>query len=279
MRICILGYDGLEHSLVEKLNLRNIMQKEHGKVIVPIVGGIDDPSTPIVWTSFITGETPEVHGVDMPEMWHNSMDGTRRWIRKYKLIYKIIKRLKFVKNVRSNLGVKAEFPNRSDIKCDTIFDKVPSNISIDVPVYNVNLRDIYPLGAVYKARQDPEYKKEYLADLRNIFQIKQEKLFSALEKDWSLLMIHFGITDLYGHVQWGSAEVNFLYREMDFLTKKVKKSLRKDDLLLIISDHGMSKLGHTKYGFYSLSIPLNLNNARIEDFAPILLKLLGLNDD
>jgi hypothetical protein len=278
MRICILGYDGLEYSLVEKLNLRNIMQKEFGKVIVPIEGGIDDPSTPIVWTSFITGETPEVHGVDMPEMWHNSLDGTRRWIRKYKLIYKIIKRLNLVKTIRSNLGVKAEFPNRSDIKCDTIFDKVSSSISIDVPVYDVNLRDLYPLGTVYKARQDPEYKKEYLAELRNTFQIKQEKLFSALEEDWNLLMIHFMITDLYAHVQWGSAEINVLYREMDFLTKKVKKSLRNDDLLLIISDHGMSKLGHTKYGFYSLNIPLNLNSPRIEDFAQIILTLLNDSD-
>lgn|GEM_PF-4730436 len=35
-RVVILGYDGLELTLVERLELRGLMQREYGKVRVPI---------------------------------------------------------------------------------------------------------------------------------------------------------------------------------------------------------------------------------------------------
>jgi len=274
MRVLILAYDGLDHDLVETLSLRNMLQREHGRVDVPIVGGIDDPSTPIVWTSFITGEPPEVHGVDMPQMWDNEFDGLRSFVRRHRGIHNILKRFKVGYRVREATGVKPRFPSRENIKVDTFFEVIKPSIALGVPVYNKNLEEIYPIGDVIRARQDPEYLPVFEERVRGIFDEEVKILFDALEGEWRLLMIHFHITDLFGHAFWGTEKLATLYEEMDLLTKRVKARLREDDLVLIISDHGMSKLGHTKKGFYSFNVKIGLVEPDIKDFFNIVTGLL-----
>jgi len=274
MRVLILAYDGLDHDLVEGLSLRNILQREHGRVEVPIVGGIDDPSTPIVWTSFITGEPPEVHGVDMPQMWDNRLDGIRSYVRRHRGIHGILRRFKVGYRVREAIDVKPSFPSRKDIKVGTLFEVVKPSVALGVPVYNKNLEEIYPIGDVLQARQDPDYLPVFEERVRRIFAEEVERLFDAIEGEWRLLMIHFHITDLFGHAFWGTEKLATLYEEMDLLTKKVKDRLEEDDLVLIISDHGMNRLGHTKKGFYSLNVRLGLEEPDIKDFYKIVTGLL-----
>lgn len=275
MRVLILAYDGLDHDLVETLSLRNILQREHGKVEVPIVGGIDDPSTPIVWTSFITGEPPEVHGVDMPQMWDNEFDGLRSFVRRHRGVHNILKRFKVGKKVREATGARSSFPSRKNIKVDTFFEVVKPSVALGVPVYNKNLEEIYPIGDVMRARQDPEYLPVFEERVRGIFDEEVKTLFDTLEGEWRLLMVHLHITDLFGHAFWGTEKVATLYEEMDLLTKRVKARLREDDLVLIISDHGMSKLGHTKKGFYSFNVKIGLVDPDIKDFFNIVTGLLA----
>jgi len=275
MRVLILAYDGLDHDLVETLSLRNILQREHGKVEVPIVGGIDDPSTPIVWTSFITGEPPEVNGVDMPQMWDNEFDGLRSFVRRHRGIHNILKRFKVGQKVREATGARSSFPSRKNIKVDTFFEVVKPSVALGVPVYNKNLEEIYPIGDVMRARQDPEYLPVFEERVRGIFDEEIEALFDAIDSEWRLLMVHLHITDLFGHAFWGTEKVATLYEEMDLLTKRVKARLREDDLVLIISDHGMSKLGHTKKGFYSFNVKIGLVDPDIKDFFNIVTGLLA----
>lgn len=273
MRVCILGYDGLEYNLVEQLGLRNITQSEYGRVKVPIAGGIDDPSTPIVWTSFITGQPPSVHGVDMAEFWDSSLDGFRSFLRRHRTLHNLAKKFKLGYRVRGNIGIEPKFPSRKNIKCDTLFDIIKPSMPLGIPVYNKDLHGTYPVGDVFKAIQDPNFRREYEARIREIFDREVEELFDAMEEEWKLLMIHLHITDLLGHIYWGTERLAILYEEMDLLTKSVKEKLQKDDLLLIISDHGMGRLGHSKYGFYSLNRRLGLNNPDIIDFFGIIKTL------
>jgi hypothetical protein len=274
VRVCILGYDGLEYDIVEKQNLTQIKQREYGKVKVPIVGGIDDPSTPIVWTSFITGQPPDVHGVDMPEVWDNAFDGFRSFIRKHKILHGISRRFKIGYKVRGAIGIEAKFPSRKNIKCPTLFDEIDQSIPLGIPVFNKNLSKVYPVGEVIRVRQNPSYSLNFEKKIRKLFTQEVEDLFEAIKKDWKLLMVHFHITDLFGHVFWGTEKLITLYEEMNNLTKRIKMELRKDDLVLIISDHGMSKLGHTKQGFYSFSQKLGLKDPDITDFFKILVNFL-----
>ena len=266
MRVCILGYDGLEYTLVEQLKLRNIMQSEYGRVRVPIAGGIDDPSTPIVWTSFITGQPPSVHGVDMAEFWDSSLDSFRSFLRRHRKLHNLARKFKLGYRVRRNMAIEPKFPSRKNIKCDTLFDIIKPSIPLGVPVYNKDLHGAYPVGEVFKAIQDLDFRRKYEAKIREIFHREVDGLFEALDEEWKLLMIHLHITDLLGHIYWGTERLAVLYEEMDMLTMAVKERLQRDDLLLIISDHGMGRLGHTKYGFYSLNRRLELNNPDITDF-------------
>jgi len=275
MRALILAYDGLDHDLVERLCLRNILQREHGRVEVPIVGGIDDPSTPIVWTSFITGEPPEVHGVDMPQMWDNRLDGLRSYVRRHRGIHGVLKRFRVGYRVREAMDVNPSFPSRKDIKVDTLFEVIKPSVALGVPVYNKNLEEMYPIGDVVRARQDPDYLPVFEERVRRIFAGEIGRLFDVIEGDWRLLMTHFHITDLFGHAFWGTEKLVILYEEMDLLTKRVKEMLVDDDLVLIISDHGMSRLGHTKKGFYSLNMRLGLEEPDIKDFFNIVTGLLA----
>ena len=274
-RVCILGFDGLEQTLVEELALRNLLQQEHGRIRVPIAGGIDDPSTPIVWTSFITGQSPSIHGVDVPYVWDSPFDKLRSLIRRYPTIYNIAKKLKLGYRIRETVGTELKFPSRENIRCETIFDVIQPSVAISVPVYNEDLWRNYPVGEVFKAIRDIEFRREYEKRVRTIFQGEVEELFSALGGEWKVLMIHIHITDLLGHIYWGTEKLALLYEEMDLLTNRVKLRLRPEDLILIISDHGMGRYGHTPYGFYSLNIELGLENPAITDFFRIIKAIVN----
>jgi len=56
-RVVILGLDGLEYNLVERFNLKTLMQLEYGETRLD---GFEEPlQTPILWRSFIMGALPE----------------------------------------------------------------------------------------------------------------------------------------------------------------------------------------------------------------------------
>lgn len=275
MRVLILAYDGLDPSLVRELNLRNILQRESGEVSVPIVGGIDDPSTPVVWTSFITGADPSVHGVDMPEVWNSPLDGLRSTLRKHRALHGLLRKLRIGYGVRRAIGARPAFPSRRNIRVDTLFEVVKPSVALGVPVYNKDLHEVYPVGEVIRARQDPEAREAFERRVRGRFGEEVEALLGALDDDWRLLMVHFHITDLFGHAFWGTEKLATLYREMDLLTRRVKERLRGDDVVLIVSDHGMDRTGHAKKGFYSLNVSVGLRNPDIKDFFGVVVGLLG----
>lgn len=269
-RVCVLGLDGLEETLVKELALRNLLQQEHGRVRVPIVGGIDDPSTPIVWTSFITGQSPSIHGVDIPYVWDSPFDKLRSFLRRHPTVYSIAKMLNLGYSIRKTIGAEPKFPSRKNIRCETIFDVIQPSVAISVPVYNEDLWRNYPVGEVFKAIRDVEFRRKYEKRVRTIFQEEVGELFSALGGEWKVIMIHIHITDILGHIYWGTEKLTLLYEEIDLLTGKIKLKLRPNDIILIISDHGMGRYGHTPYGFYSLNIKLGLENPAITDFFRII---------
>jgi len=206
----------------------------------------------------------------MPQVWDSSIDGFRSFLRRHRTLHGIAKRLRIGYRVREQMGVEPKFPSRKNIRCETIFDVIKPSVALSVPVYNENLHSAYPVGDVFKARQDEEFRREYEANLRRTFSQKVETLFHALKDDWRVLMIHFHITDLLGHIYWGTEKLAVLYEEMDLLTGRVKERLDPGDLVIIISDHGMGRYGHTKHGFYSLSVELGLENPDITDFFDII---------
>ncbi len=59
MRICLIGIDGADKKVMDKLNLPNI----YGLGSVNIMKSTIPPFAPIAWNTLFTGEEPKEHGV------------------------------------------------------------------------------------------------------------------------------------------------------------------------------------------------------------------------
>ena len=91
LRVTIIGIDGLDYDVVEAMELKNLQQRIHGKLGIPIecyreVGkGVHSPWTPLCWMSIITGQIPpEKFRQERKKVYSNEIiDWSRRNFGKY----------------------------------------------------------------------------------------------------------------------------------------------------------------------------------------------------
>ncbi len=275
--ILILALDGLEPEYISSDRFPNLTQCEFGKTIPPITD-IDEPSTPIVWVSFVTGMQPDEHGINKSSVYHSKtvnkvMDwiGTKvsnRTLRRIFLRFNAVR--KYLKNFES---FQTHQPRRESIKVPTIFDLIASSISISVPVLDTDV-DVRYRG-ILEAILGGEERDNYIDFLMKDFEQDVVQLYEALNK-YRLVMVHFQLTDLYGHIYCRDIDkILELYSRMDNFVATVKQQIGKECWVLIVSDHGIDKdFGHTDQGFYSSNISLGLNEPKITDFYPIIMSKL-----
>jgi predicted AlkP superfamily pyrophosphatase or phosphodiesterase len=272
-RVFIAGIDALEYSLVEKLNLRNIKQVEYGKVAVPCSKLL----TPLIWASFITGTSE--HGIEtftvrrnplirlggsfFEKMGISSYKGPRHFLRRMSL----------------KVGLFTSPVDKRDLQAKTIFDYAKKPVAISIPAYNEweaihKLRLEYPFVKIIEKHD--EVKAAECIELNwRIFQEKLEQTSRKLEEgSWDLLMVHFLILDTIGHLYWNRpGKVEDAHRFMDVSIGRLLSKV-EDQIVLIVSDHGMKNGVHTEYGFYSSNVKVGLVNPKITDFHDIILKEL-----
>ena len=108
-----------------------------------------------------------------------------------------------------------------------------------------------------------------------IFHEKLEQASRELEEgSWDLLMVHFLILDTIGHLYWYKpGKLKDAYRFMNTAVSRLLSKV-KDQLVLIVSDHGMKKGVHAEYAFYSSNVPLKLVDPKLTDFHDIILERL-----
>jgi len=273
MKVLILGYDALEYTLVERLDLKNLKQREYGKVSVPITNPLGDPSTPVVWSSFITGKLPTEHGITVPIEWKNNfIRRTAKWLQQHKYLYFLTSELK-IGSLLDKTGFKHQMSSSKSLSVPTFFDAINKSVAVCVPVYNKDVFRVYPGDELERAISDRMYRRKYEAKVRKIFEYEKERFFKEIGDEWKLLMVHFHISDILGHVYWNTPKKLIeLYRELDSLTGFIKHKVSEDVWILIISDHGMKKGLHTPYGFYSSDRLMRLSNPSITDFYDLILK-------
>ncbi len=263
MKVLILALDALEYDLVKKYKLKNIMQKEYGKVRVPLDKKVKVPYTQTVWASFITGLPPEKHGIVSRIKYKSPLiEFGRKYIRSQKL----------GKVVRS-VGFKATKIDKSVTKnFDNIFDNKKS-IAISIPTYNENPRNKKLGKMVHGALgKDAVYKKSDVEKkIWELYRERKKLFFNKIKQDWNLLMIHIFAPDLIQHLLFMKPDrIKKMYLEMEDLVKQTKKKMPKDCLLLIVSDHGQKMGIHTNHGFYSSNMKLGLKNPDIKGFKKII---------
>ena len=271
-RVVVLGLDGLEASIVEKYRFPNLCQVEHGRVKVPICPHAGEPSTPVVWMSFLTGKPPKEHGIDRSVIYSNPfIDFVFRHIQNSTMRRFVLKFNRVRRFLESHGFLKKRMPRKSELKASTLLDAITPSIGIDIPVLHkdVDIKYAGLIDAILGKNRD-----EYLAFLFRDFADVKNRLFKALNMNYRFVMAHFSITDLYGHIFCkDESMVAGLYWVMDSLTRQVSQTLKREDLLLIVSDHGINReYGHTPYGFYSVNHKLGLGNPDITDFYNIILE-------
>ena len=288
MKVLILGIDALEYNLIEEWGLENLKQKEYGKTKVPVVKGLDEPATVIVWPCFITGKEPEEIGFTtlvsyrQPFKWffENIYARFRRSSADYHpetILDKRNSKRKILDKLSSffrKVGFSRDF-SRKDIKVPTLFDNnTLKTYHFHVPVYD---KDVFP---EYRKRivdviskQIPD--SEFIESCKKSFYTRSEELLSFLEqnKDWDLVMMYWFCLDAIQHAFFkNKLKIMDFYLLFNEFVGKLRFKLPSDVMLLIISDHGQEKGIHTDYGFYSCNKKLGLNNPKITDFKNIIEK-------
>ena len=278
--VLIVGLDGLEYTLVEKFDLKTLQQVEYGKVDL-LLENNEEPLTPTIWCNFITGKTPDVHGVRAIQKWRypllekfyaslRSFDVRHRGLWRG-VLFNIFDGM----NLFQMRGMR-DFFTKEDIKCDTIFDDIDSTVAISIPSFNEDAINKELRRLVVEGRKSELKKRAHEA-----FIGRKKRFLNALNKEPSLLMVHFFLLDLIQHIfPYDNEYIKKTYERIDSFIGEVKEKLSADEVfLLIVSDHGLLEGYHTPYGFYSCNETLKLKDPKITDFADIIRKKLGVHSE
>lgn len=259
MTYVVLGFDGLEFELVEEFSLRNLKQKAYCKL------SLEDfpvPSTPLIWSSMLTG-SPVKDLIEEFMRFPRSLRWDKSW--KMRLIRKITPRRvrvfigdKFLSSYSPNVNVAGYLREK---KIPTIFDEMKSWTN-GIPGYDVERKEarrrtrwIDALGNDEKERKILDsFRKKHDARVRDLFEVLQKK------EEYSLFFFYDNWLDIAGHMEMGrKLRIMNKYLEVNSVVGKVKKrlDLEGEDILYVVSDHGMKLLGrrgdHSNYGFFSSS--------------------------
>ena len=160
-------------------------------------------------------------------------------------------------------------------KKETFFNSFEKPIAIDVPGYNYQEihkteRDL--LKGYFDEKNSLE---DYNENALKGHQIIKGQFFEHINDEFDILMVYFGIADVFGHLNFGiEAKMRPIYQELDDIAEKMKKKFSQANCL-IISDHGMKKIGqfgdHSNYGFWSVNFDTKMQNPKITDFYKLIL--------
>jgi predicted AlkP superfamily phosphohydrolase/phosphomutase len=274
MRVFILALDGLESTLVKKLNLKNLLQKTNGELKITsdfFHPTLNVPWSPKIWASFITGKHPSLFNIE--KFWEIKTEYPL-WVRLVKKMMTPLSNIirgkgiykKMIKsmNVKSSITEAKNFATVGDKK--TIFNVVQPSIALNIPTYNENASHRERLSLAMMNRGIQGFEKEMFL----IFKERKKMTQIKLKNSWKLFMTYLYISDLAGHIffRLKNHKIEEIYRQLDEFAGVLKMSLPSNTIFLIVSDHGMSEKGHTNYAFWSLNIKTSWMPKSILDYYP-----------
>jgi hypothetical protein len=235
MKMLILALDGMDYDLAVKLNLKNILQEQYGKLEVPINKDIGCPSSPEVWASFLCAEHVKKEFIG------------KNWIFRIliplKRIFPFVS-LGFGKKVNDGL---------------TGFPKLGRKTWVD----NFDVKEI---GVPYYSYTEEafEYTRDFSKDnnlelyrerLYNLFLKKSNEVLREVESstNFNIVFAYLHYPDLFNHAWFTKKDkLEDFYLEIDEYVGELKNVLGNTHLL-IISDHGFdfTKNEHSNFGFIS----------------------------
>lgn len=176
------------------------------------------------------------------------------------------------RNMEQKIPVKTQWEFR--LKPDeTFFHFFDTYKVIDVPAFSLKDKNHAEERRLLKAYFDEESTVEdYDIVVWKNHDENRKDLFDSLNR-FDLVMGYFDLADAVGHLSFGIPEkMEKAYKELETLAQEAISS--SDELVLVVSDHGMKAVGrygdHTRKGFYSVNRRLGLDVPRITDFHDII---------
>ncbi len=176
------------------------------------------------------------------------------------------------KNMEDKIPVNSQWEYKLK-SSQTFFKFFKHPKAIDVPSYNLNRENHAEERRLLKAFFDDEISiEDYDATIWKNHEENKKEFFSSIGKS-DIVMAYFDLADAVGHLSFGDlSKIEEVYRELDTVARDARTST--NEILLIVSDHGMKCIGrfgdHSSEGFYSVNQDLRLDHPHITDFFGII---------
>lgn len=268
----VLGWDGLDHSLVEEYGLAAAFGPHYSRIETfdnPVLG---KPHTYELWPSIITGVRPDEHGVrfatgDNTDPDHPLLDTARETVRE---VSPRRLRAAFDRRVRSRgatLGlVSADHYRKRGVS--TVFDGRAAR-PIAIPNYRVPRDDeldvVFDRGREFERfLRAGEHGGESRALAASVPQLEERLasevsrklgvVRSAIQREHDLVFVWLGFVDTVGHLAPIAGEIAPDWQERSYRlaadwTRELRAALGEDDKLICVSDHGIREGHHTPDAF------------------------------
>jgi len=255
-KIIILGIDGLEYDLVKEWKLKHLELEASSRLELSDFGVI---ITPLIWASMLTGKKEdEIERIflERSRYFSKTSDSLKKKQRQYwhaalmaRILPKSIKTWVNKKLLPDPFKKTSHFLKKNNKR--TLFDFFKNPWNNGVPAYN-------------KCVTSDESKKmtgiAINGDLKPLheftmamYERDKKELFDALKKDYDLIFWYTSFLDKISHFYIvKKRKLMNIYLDLNTMVKKIREGMGPDDVLYIISDHGMVAVeGSLKAGDHS----------------------------
>lgn len=254
MKMYVLALDGMDYDMAVDLNLKNVLQKQYGKLKVPIDKNMGCPMSPEVWASFLCAEHVKMEFKGKRNLWA------------FKLLKSLKRRLPFI-----SLGLEKKITGRNQgfkrLNRKTWVDK-PNVEEINVPYYSFTNEGFQVLKDFGENRDLKKYR-------RRVYWQFLKKTSEVVSKTEDVLKEGKNIDVVFGYIHYPDGFNHIWFTDMDRLNKYYVeinefvghlKGILEETHLLIISDHGFdfTKNVHSNFGFISSNKKMKFPKSIIE---------------
>ncbi|RKD98058.1 alkaline phosphatase family protein [Halopiger aswanensis] len=271
MTVVVLGIDALDPDLVDPDEHPSLTLEGH-KRINTINSASGEPSTHELWPTIITGLPPKKHGLELEDgvAWENPFLRVGSSIANILVPDEIQTRIgAWLLNNTDQDAFRVESSYYSENGIDTVFDgRDASPIGIPNYVTDPDSEDREhqlrrSLGNLFErdlntesghVSSDPEAFYELCMEMAMIRIARVRRALRSQEYE-----LVFGYTsglDLIGHVAFDRPSMQMaVYEELDQFVSELRGDLTDDDVLILVSDHGLQDGVHTHEAMVATTHP------------------------
>jgi hypothetical protein len=199
----VVGLDGLDFKIMQKFGCEEFEQTSFGKLDLEGIA----QRTPSLWASMITGEHPDIHGIEDLLVFRGKK--ARRLDKYIRGFLNLFGRsgLHLRKCLYYYLfGSSITVPDRKFLQADTIFERVHDAVALDVPGYSEYPYIAGRSNVTKMTRKHPPVSVDRVVrDMEAEFMYRRNQFFDNIGGH-TLVMQHFHYPDWFQHLFFNDEE-------------------------------------------------------------------------